>query len=238
MYCSDAGLNWLDVIDYYINFVMTLVGFMEVFGAGWMYGMEETVKNVGEKAVYSWMLLANFGPVCIACAIWYGDTSDTKLVGLLVGIFCAIVGSGVTHMYLMQVIEANPGKWTTQSIWWEVSFANIFALRDRVQPTVQYIPDGWAYLIKGFIPHVLIIVFVNAAASKNPDGETTFWHYGGYASYPYQALGVVCVLFTLFLFVLGFVWPEVYAPLATASEGDNKEAEGKGAKAIEMNMNI
>ena len=50
MYCTDAGLNWLDVIDYYINFVMTLVGFLECFGAGWVYGIEEQIKNVGDKA--------------------------------------------------------------------------------------------------------------------------------------------------------------------------------------------
>jgi SNF family Na+-dependent transporter len=50
MYCSDAGLNWLDAIDYYINFVMTLVGFFETFGAGWVYGMDEQIKNVGSKA--------------------------------------------------------------------------------------------------------------------------------------------------------------------------------------------
>jgi SNF family Na+-dependent transporter len=50
MYCTDAGLNWLDVIDYYINFVMTLVGFFETFGAGWIYGIENQIKSVGSKA--------------------------------------------------------------------------------------------------------------------------------------------------------------------------------------------
>jgi SNF family Na+-dependent transporter len=50
MYCTDAGLNWLDAIDYYINFVMTLVGFFETFGAGWIYGIDEQIKNVGFKA--------------------------------------------------------------------------------------------------------------------------------------------------------------------------------------------
>jgi SNF family Na+-dependent transporter len=50
MYCTDAGLNWLDVIDYYINFAMTLVGILETFGAGWVYGIEEQIKNVGFKA--------------------------------------------------------------------------------------------------------------------------------------------------------------------------------------------
>jgi solute carrier family 6 GABA transporter-like protein 1 len=50
MYCTDAGLNWLDAIDYYINFVMTLVGFFETFGAGWVYGIDEQIKSVGYKA--------------------------------------------------------------------------------------------------------------------------------------------------------------------------------------------
>jgi SNF family Na+-dependent transporter len=50
MYCTDAGLNWLDVIDYYINFVMTLVGFLETFGAGWVYGIEDQIQKVGHKA--------------------------------------------------------------------------------------------------------------------------------------------------------------------------------------------
>jgi solute carrier family 6 GABA transporter-like protein 1 len=50
MYCTDAGLNWLDAIDYYINFVMTLVGFFETFGAGWVYAIEDQIKNVGHKA--------------------------------------------------------------------------------------------------------------------------------------------------------------------------------------------
>jgi SNF family Na+-dependent transporter len=50
MYCTDAGLNFLDVVDYYINFVMTLVGFLEVFGAGWVYGIDKQIENVGVKA--------------------------------------------------------------------------------------------------------------------------------------------------------------------------------------------
>ena len=29
MYSSDAGLAWLDVIDFYINFTMLIVGFFE-----------------------------------------------------------------------------------------------------------------------------------------------------------------------------------------------------------------
>lgn len=30
IYCTDSGLNLLNVVDFYINFVMLLVGFFEV----------------------------------------------------------------------------------------------------------------------------------------------------------------------------------------------------------------
>lgn len=35
MYATDAGLIFLDTIDFYVNFVMLLVGFFETFAAGW-----------------------------------------------------------------------------------------------------------------------------------------------------------------------------------------------------------
>lgn len=37
---KDAGLIFLDTIDYYINFCMLLVGFAECFAAGWIYNIE------------------------------------------------------------------------------------------------------------------------------------------------------------------------------------------------------
>ena len=39
IYCTDAGLYFLDVIDFYVNFVMILVGFAQTFGAGWAYNI-------------------------------------------------------------------------------------------------------------------------------------------------------------------------------------------------------
>ena len=40
IYATDAGLTFLDVCDYYINFVMVIIGFAESFGVGWIYGIE------------------------------------------------------------------------------------------------------------------------------------------------------------------------------------------------------
>lgn len=50
IYATDAGLNFLDVVDFYINFVMLIVGFFESFAAGWVYGLAETVDNCGVAA--------------------------------------------------------------------------------------------------------------------------------------------------------------------------------------------
>jgi SNF family Na+-dependent transporter len=50
MYATDAGLNWLNVVDYYINFVMILVGLFETLGAGWVYGIHDQLESVGYKA--------------------------------------------------------------------------------------------------------------------------------------------------------------------------------------------
>jgi len=170
------------------------------------------------------MLLANFLPIVIACGFWFGFDGDRPaLAGFIALILSSLIGVAVTAFFLSQKMEEVPGKWSWSSIWWEVTFSNIFALKDRVQPTIQYIPDIWAYLIKGLIPHLLIIVFVNSAVAKTADGESMFYHYGGYVSRPFQAMGIVTVIFTFITFLVGFAFPQIYAPLATAYEEENQE---------------
>merc|ERR1712048_1251470 len=155
LYCTDAGLSFLDVVDFYINFVMLLVGFLELF-AGWG-------------------------------------------IGLI-----------VTHYFLLQRMNAAaPDQWTLKSIWWECAYGNIGRLRDQIQPVIGYIPSVWVVLIKNFVPHVLIVLFVNLCASSSGAGS-----YGGYAIRPYQLLGLLCFIFALFLFFVGLLVPEVYGPLA------------------------
>lgn len=71
IYCTDAGLNFLDAVDFYINFVMLLVGFFETFAAGWIYGLEDQIEKLGPKIVLAYFF-ANFGSVIIACILWFG----------------------------------------------------------------------------------------------------------------------------------------------------------------------
>jgi hypothetical protein len=168
------------------------------------------------------MVLANFLPILVACVVWFaGDLDRAALYGFVALFATSAIGVATTAYFLNEKMQEEPGKWTWGSIWWEVTFSNIFALKNRVEPTLQYIPDIWAYQIKGLIPHLLIIVFINACATDYPNGDSIFYHYGGYPARPFQAMGIVCLGFTVILFVVGFFFPQIYAPLATAYEGEN-----------------
>lgn len=71
MYATDAGLIFLDVVDYYINFVMLLVGGFECFAAGWVYNIEKQVERTN-LAIVSTYFMTTFGSVICACAVCLG----------------------------------------------------------------------------------------------------------------------------------------------------------------------
>jgi hypothetical protein len=139
-----------------------------------------------------------------------------------------VLGVGVTHYYIKQVVANDTdNKWTMKSLWYEVYFGNIVALRDRMQVHIGPVPFVWCVLMKHFIPHVLIILFVNLAQSTVVIGEVQLeapllGNYGGYPNAPYQILGILVVVFTLVLFLVGAIFPDLYAPLALPQ---TKEAE-------------
>lgn len=78
IYCTDAGLNFLDVVDFYINFVLLLVGFFEAFAAGWIFGLDEQIKSCGVPAVVCYFS-ANFLSIGVACAVWFGASNVSKV---------------------------------------------------------------------------------------------------------------------------------------------------------------
>jgi hypothetical protein len=207
LYCTDTGLYFLDVIDFYINFVMLLVGFLEAFGAAWANGILDLYQSIGAKVTLTYMI-TNFVPVLIACGFWFSGDYEvwTGFAALFAGWFPGLL---VTHYFLMERIALEPERWTVRSIWWECAYGNISRLRDQIQPVIGPIPFIWVILMKNFIPHVLIVLFLNLCASENGAGN-----YGGYAIRPYQLLGLISFIFAIFLFFVGLLVPEVYEPLA------------------------
>jgi hypothetical protein len=219
------------VIDYYINFVMILVGFFEAFGSAWAYGILDQFEKCGKPAVLSFMI-ATFGAVGLACGVWFSRTDNAIWAGFVGGILFYLAGLGVTRHYLLQKLaEDTEQKWSMSSLFWELYMGNILALRARIQPVIGYVPYVWCILMKHFIPQILIVLFVNLAGSDNGKGEPNFGGYGSYVTYPFQLLGILTFVFTLFLFSVGFAAPDLYSPLAKPQVKEAEEflaqAQGK-----------
>jgi len=201
------------------------------FAAGWIYGITEQVKRLGWAPVLTYMG-ANFGSVALACGIWFGVPKDDGGVwgGFVALILFYLVGLAVTLFLLKQKMDEEPNKWTRKTIMWEISFKNIYDLTKRIKPVIGWYPFIWCFLVKQFIPHVLLILFVNLARSNNGYGDPIFGHYGGFATTPYQVLGVLSFVFAATLFTVGFIFPKIYYPLRLPEGHFGLDPEGERAK--------
>jgi len=130
--------------------------------------------------VYQYTLIYHLVP--LQNAVWGG------FVALFLVYFAGI---GFTGFFLKKKMEEEPGKWTWKTIIYEISLRNIMELRAQLSSTIGFLPNIWAYMMKQFIPHVILILFINLAQSNNEDGESLFGNYEGYANWPFQILGCV-----------------------------------------------
>lgn len=206
IYATDAGLFLSDVIDYYINFVMLLVGAFQCFAAGWMYNIEEQVDNLGARLVFSFMA-TYFGCILMGCIVWF--TTDEIWAGFVTIILTFACGMAFVT-YLMKKRMPTSDFWSWRSMFYDLVFRNMFDLRDDLASVVGRIPLIWAVLIKFVIPPVLLILFAMGCATQTESGETEFGHYGGYST-SFQMLGILAVVFIGFLFVSSAFAPRLYA---------------------------
>jgi len=96
----------------------------------------------------------------------------------------------VTSFMMNQKMADDPSQWTSSSaMWWDLGFGNVMHLRDRLSDDIGYLPAIWAYMIKQFIPHIILILFVNLALSETDEGKSVFGNYGSYRAWPFQYLG-------------------------------------------------
>ena len=122
LYATDAGLIFLDTIDYYINFVMLAVGCFECFSAGWMYNLEEQVDNLGAPIVFSY-ITTTFGSVILACILWFSiEDSHTALIAGFSGL-CLFYTIGMAYVvYMMKKRMDELGMWTWRSMFVDLMF--------------------------------------------------------------------------------------------------------------------
>jgi hypothetical protein len=225
IYCTDAGYNFLDAVDFYINFVMIVVGFFEAFGSGWAYGMVNQMELLGTAPVVSYVC-ANFLSVFVACGLWFGVDIDNAAWSGFAGLICTYLAGMVVTAYYLKARLVQDDMYNWKSIWWELGFGNIVRLRDRIQPMLGPIPFVWCFLIKQFIPHILIILFLNLARSDNGAGDPIFGGYGEYADMPYQVLGILTFVFALVVVIIGAIFPKLYEPLAMPQVADYENPDG------------
>ena len=211
----------LDTIDFYINFVMLIIGFFETFSVGWIYGIEEQISKFGSKATVA-HIFANFGAVILACAFWFGIDHEDHAIwsGFLVLVVIYGVGFYMSVYYVKQFVGAQN---YSSSTLFDFTYGNIFEYKAELEPVIGYVPSIWCYLVKQLIPQVLVIIFINLARSKNKIGESQFGHYGEYKGWPYQVLGVASFCFALAVIIGAFFFPDAYAPFVLPTAAPAKE---------------
>jgi SNF family Na+-dependent transporter len=209
LYATDAGLFWLDAIDYYINFMLLLVGFLETFAVGFMYNLDKQNEEVGAVSSLLFMF-GNLGGALVAGGLWFGlkKVWPGFVAYIIIYVVCTVLA---IVSFRSKGVELGRGLYV-------LYFKNVFDLRDQLQPVIGWVPTAWSLLMRHFIPQVLLILFINGAAAKQ------FGEYGGYDSV-YQVVGILCVAWIAFMFLLGVVAPDVYKCFALF--------ENSGARAIE-----
>jgi hypothetical protein len=235
---TDAGLIFLDSVDFYINFGLILMGFFETFGAGWIFGIEKQIASLGASAVFAYMFI-NFASVIAAAAVWFGADDNAVWGGFVTLFLVYFVGMIVVLVLLQQRMAQEPGKWTWSSILYEISMSNVLDLRYTLSTSVGYMPWLWAFMIKQITPHILLLVFINLAQSDNADDESLFGHYENYVNWPYQILGMLIVAWAFSIVLIGMAFPNVfecadltvnYTPPSqkSAADGNDNSSDGMG----------
>eukprot|EP00177_Eucheuma_denticulatum_P007827 GFKZ01014247.1.p1 GENE.GFKZ01014247.1~~GFKZ01014247.1.p1 ORF type:complete len:634 (+),score=57.27 GFKZ01014247.1:285-2186(+) len=208
VYTTDTGLLFLDVTDFYVNFMMLLVGLFETFAIGWIYGIEDQMKVLGTLPVAGFVL-ATFAPIVLASGFWFGLENRAIMWGFIsLGIGYAVL-MGLVLVLLARKVSSD------QSLTWrtalkELLMGNVLKFRRDVTGIVRYIPLVWFILIRHFIPQILLILFANLASAKTDLRKSKFGNYSDYSA-GYQALGITVFSISLGLLLLGVVFPRAYA---------------------------
>jgi len=234
LYATDAGLIFLDSVDYYINFVIIFVGFVKCVTAGWVYKIESQIERLGPKIVFAY-IATTFGSVLLACAMWFGvGNAAAGFVGLFIS-----YAMGISYVgYLMSKQMQEDPTITWSDMIFDLTMSNVMELREDLISSVGHIPVAWAFLIRHFIPPVLLILFFLGADATTIDEDgnevKVFGNYGGYAS-PYQILGILTVVFAGFLVASSLIFPKMYNALQTVDETEtNMSVDKKNIDEIEM----
>jgi len=169
-------------------------------------------------------MFANFGGVAVSSGLWFGLKNTWAGFVSLILIYGVFTGAAIRLM--------KPKVESSQSGLYTLFWGNIAQLRDELQPVIGWVPNAWCFLIKHFIPQILLILFINGTTAKvaRDSDKAKFGHYGGYELWPYQFLGIICVVLISIVFLVGVVFPDAYKSFAIY-EKSGEEFSAKAALA-------
>ncbi len=124
----------------------------------------------------------------------------------------------------------------------DLFFGDVLEMTKELESTVGKIPMACPFLLKHFIPQVLIVLFMNLAFAENSSGQSKFGHYREYSFWPFQVLGLSVVVLVLVVLSAGVVKPDMYVGFTAAYERDfravltsrTKESEDDICKEVEI----
>lgn len=214
LYITNLGLDFLDVVDQYVNSGMILVGFMESFSSSWIYRIAEHTKICGDRAVYT-LMAAWIGSTVIAVII---ATLSIAWVGLLVGLLLCLFGS-IAAVYLVEhnlPDDEAYEMWRHRSKEYTLFLFPIESLRADLNAVIKREGDGfdpdskwaipfvWSLFLRYFITPVLIIMlalelqgYVDTNGLADP------------VKAKYHAAGVVVFLVVVLLTFVPAIRPEL-----------------------------
>ena len=232
LYATDAGFRFLDVFDFYINFLVILVGLFECLAVGWVVGLEKQCEELGSKTMVAYMF-TTFGSIITACGVWFGTYSTWG--GFVTWFILYLFGMTVTTLMLKKTrdLQSKENQHTWKEMFYTLYFKNVQDYVEIIKKQVGYLPFIWGVTIKHVIPPALIVVFVLGAVATTDDDLPVFGHYGGYVTWPYQVLGVLTFCFTAIIILVGVAAPDLYnwtfiAQVQDCSEEKDEVVEKSG----------
>lgn len=247
LYVTDAGLIFLDVVDFYVNFVMILVGAIEAIGAGWIYGIDKQIEKFGAFPVLLY-LTGTMVSWTVGAILWFNLSENAMVAGWAVVAGAHIIMAGLILSSLNSLKQNNP-EVSMGSLIKDFVFGDIFGLCDDFGQVMGTKPPRiWGIIMKHVLPPVLLVLFVNLASAKGTNGLPLFGNYGSYSDWPYQVLGIFCVALSMALMLVGVAAPDVFGcfipvrevedegdmemkdigdiPIPEAAEGESNTKEG------------
>mmetsp|Transcript_20522 Transcript_20522/g.44660 ORF Transcript_20522/g.44660 Transcript_20522/m.44660 type:complete len:654 (-) Transcript_20522:252-2213(-) len=224
LYTTDAGLLFLDTMDFYVNFAVLFLGFCKALSAGWFYGMKRQVKNIGDRWNIAYAYFGStFGSCLFASLVWFGVKGETFWLGLISLI--VIYGSGVVYcLHNLKELVNEDKSVSMKFLRNELLMGNVLELRDELASSVGYLPWSWAFLMKHAIPQILLVLFFNLFFAQTDYGNIEFGSYNSYETMPYQVLGVISTLLIFGAVLVGVLHSKVFDFLISDEDvnSDNK----------------